>query len=578
MKRLKLDIINQFRGKAAGLSNRAALLAFCIVMSISAYAQMFPKNAVPVEELFSLQDSADAIVRGGRYAAEQNHIPDLCHKTEASALPPDVDVIYEAPAGQTVKCRREASGIYPLAIYVVSFDQTQITAELVKGDDGYMYIRDILTYCKKGTYVRGEVEGTMLKVPLGQYISYNEDSGKGLKLVKYIPVLDEDGYVEDFLIDEEATSVYYTIGNDGSIVLEEGTTLGAVWSDDNSVAWYCDMSQGNYPFDLKPVEKPQTAVDDWALTYEGKGRFVPVGIDGGNIYIGGLSNDMPDSWIKGSIQGDRIVFDTGQYMGECYDCYQYLCFAKEETDSEGAVTTTLLHEPVSFNYDAAKKEITPAFDVVMMVNGELDRDFSLVKYHNPMICYPEFKAATPRNPELIIVSPFDPDMGYGYMAFDLPNVDVENRIIDVDGYCYNIFLDGAAYTLTSDLYKGLNASELTDIPYTFNDEVYRDIVAADERHEFIFYTSDFVTIGVQGVYTVDGVTNKTDIVTCNIETGEIENISGVDKITTDPAECVDVAFYDLSGRRISNLERGTVYIQRILYSDGTARAFKKVAK
>lgn len=506
---------------------------------------------------------------------------DSVDKTEvrASRLPEGVEIITESPAGQVVKCRRAASGIYPLAIYVVSFDQTQITAEMVYGEDGNVYIKDILTYYKKGTYVRGTVEGSVLTVPLGQYLSYNEETGKGLRLVKYIPVLDEDGYVEDFLIDEDASSVKYNIGTDGSIELEEGTVLGSEWSDSGQVAWYCDVTQGNYPFNLEPSVKPETVcVDNWALIHDGKGCFVPVGIDGSDIYIGGLCPDLPEAWLKGKINGNSVVFDSDQYLGECFDCYQYLCFGKETTNGEGGVTTDFIHGPVTFGYDADKREITPAQDVVMIVNGELDRDFALLKYHNPVIYYPDYKPVVPLNPELVIVSPFDSEAGYGYIVFDLPNVDTDGRMIDVGSYCYNIYIDGNVYTLRSALYHGLPSDEMTDIPYTFNDRVYRDIVADNERHEFVFFAPDLRTIGVQGVYTVDNMTNKTGIVTCNIETGDISVISGIDRVEDEMAHPVGYELYNLSGVLVNCPERGRIYLQKVRYSDGSVKTFKRVAR
>lgn len=547
------------------------VVTLCIITAGSAYAQMEYVESLTPGKLFG---NSDCIQRNIRAALDSVVDSDAM----PSRLPENVELIAEAPAGKVVKCRRAASGIYPLAIYVVSFDQTQLSAEIIYGDDGNVYIKDILTYCKKGTYVKGTVEGSKLIVPLGQYLSYNEETGKGLRLVKYEPVLDEDGYVEDFIIDEEASAVTYNIGEDGSIELEEGTILGSMWSDSQQAAWYCDMTQGNYPFSLKPSIKPESVpTDNWALIHDGKGCFIPVGIDGNDIYIGGLCPDLPEAYLKGVINGNSVVFDSDQYFGECYDCYQYLCFAKETTGEE-EITTSFIHGQITFDYDAEKKEIAPSSDIVMIVNGELDRDFALEKYYNPIIYSPCYKPVVPLNPELLIISPFDSEMGYGYMVFDLPNVDTDGRIIDVDSYSYNIYIDGNVYTLSSNLYHGLPSDKMTDIPYNFNDEVYRDIVADNERHEFIYYTPDLHTIGVQGIYTIDNMTHKTGIVTCDMETGEISVSTGIDIVQDETAEPVGSVIYNLTGMKVSRLEKGSLYMEKVRYSDGTVRTFKKVAE
>lgn len=43
-----------------------------------------------------------------------------------------------------------------------------------------------------------------------------------------------------------------------------------------------------------------------------------VGIDGNDMYIQGLFEQTPNAWVKGTIDGDKVVFPVGQYMGNVH--------------------------------------------------------------------------------------------------------------------------------------------------------------------------------------------------------------------------------------------------------------------
>lgn len=41
-----------------------------------------------------------------------------------------------------------------------------------------------------------------------------------------------------------------------------------------------------------------------------------VGIDGNEMYIKGLFEQLPEAWVKGTIEGDQVTFAPDQYMGK----------------------------------------------------------------------------------------------------------------------------------------------------------------------------------------------------------------------------------------------------------------------
>ena len=54
--------------------------------------------------------------------------------------------------------------------------------------------------------------------------------------------------------------------------------------------------------------------DDWEL--ESIYETVMVAFDGQDVYVQGLSFWFPEAWAKGTIDGDKVVFESNQFMGE----------------------------------------------------------------------------------------------------------------------------------------------------------------------------------------------------------------------------------------------------------------------
>jgi len=174
--------------------------------------------------------------------------------------PSRVDIITEQPEGTLVSYTRTGEYVTSSFYGYESAYQTG-RVKVVYADDGQtVYIQDILCYAEgTGTWVQGALskDGTHIIVPLGQYVSYNEDYGYGLVLswgtTSVIEFEDEEGvfYWFDFMPDPQVNDVVYAIDEEsGTITLEgsEGsvdnpypydcvaTGLAGTWSDDGSIA------------------------------------------------------------------------------------------------------------------------------------------------------------------------------------------------------------------------------------------------------------------------------------------------------------------------------------------------------
>lgn len=497
----------------------------------------------------------------------------MAKSAKAAGLP---DIIMEAPAGKTVTYKKSSAGIFPYIFWLMEYSNDCIQSEIVFTDDNEVYFKDILYYASTGAYVKGTLADGVISVDTGQYIYYSEDAGYGLTLEALMP--DDD---DMYKVDTAKDKITFTCADDGTITLDEDTTLGLVWTNDNS--WgYVDYYQTYTVFTDTPVTKPESVVaEKWAMTTpNGNGHLLNIGIDGSDIYIGGLSEDLPDAWIKGTIDGDKATFDTKQYMGVYSDTYQYFMVADSEPDETGEMYYTLTEEPVVLEYDATAKTLTTPQGKTLIVNGSTSRIYYLELLESPSMYYFDgYKPATPANPFNLYTDGYDAGYNSGTFDFTLPLVDTDGKLLDPTCYFYNIFVDGELFTFYSDEYEELTYDELTNVPYDYTD--LWDITVNGPQHSIYYYFDGFETIGVQSIYTVDGVTNKSDLVTYNVETGETNTVK--DPTTSletlvGSREVKEVTYYDLTGRKLASPATGSLVIKRTTYTDGSVESMKYMSK
>ena len=174
--------------------------------------------------------------------------------------PSRVDIITEQPEGTEVNYTRGGEYLF-VSLYGYETNYQTGRVKVVYAEDGKtVYIQDPLCYGEGvGAWVKGELsdDGLSISVPLGQYVSYNEEYNYGLVLswgsTMVLEFEDEEGvwYWVDFMPDETVTAAVYAIdpekgtitltGSEGSLDNPypyncEATGLAGTWSDDGSMA------------------------------------------------------------------------------------------------------------------------------------------------------------------------------------------------------------------------------------------------------------------------------------------------------------------------------------------------------
>ena len=200
----------------------------------------------------ALTASAGVYSKGNAYRPMEK----ASHPASINA-PQRVDIITEQPEGTVVNYLR--GGEYILSsLYGYETAEQSGRVKVVYAPDGKtVYIQDILCYAEgTGVWAYGEIDedGTTITVPLGQYVAYNEEYGYGVILTwgsTDVIDLGEGFYWLDFIVDDRATDVIYTIDPENGTITMEGsegdinneypydcvaTGLAGTWSDDGSIA------------------------------------------------------------------------------------------------------------------------------------------------------------------------------------------------------------------------------------------------------------------------------------------------------------------------------------------------------
>ena len=180
--------------------------------------------------------------------------------------------------------------------------------------------------------------------------------------------------------------------------------------------------------------------------------------------------------------------------------------------------------------------------------------------------------AVPANPEVTEFFDSGSEEGYTRLDFNINLFDVDGNPLDADCLTYSIFTDDdELFTFDYATYGASNGfdTDMTEIPYGYSGyDFYL-------RRVYFYRTNmgdnPFFTwrIGIQLNYTVDGVTNKSDIVYLEVypkPTSAIE-INAEKSVT-------NVRYFNVAGQEMAQPSGMT--IQVTTYSDGTTTVAKVI--
>ena len=277
----------------------------------------------------------------------------------------DIRATIQQPEGELKSYNRAGQYDYVSSGYIYCGQQDGNRMDIVYGEDGKVYLKNILcgaqNYFGTDSWVEGTIDGNVITVPLGQSIAYVEDYDADILLAWGEAHGGESENTIYFDLDDRATEVTYII--DGETITMQntegstggdynnvedyfGTGLTAYWSDDDS--WTGFIEWNTVLTEREPVVTPTVITEipegcqvytyyrnsayianSWFGIYNGTtdGK-ITVAFDqtNGDVYILNPSwwHDGYNSWVKGTMDRSTgiITIPTGQYLS-WNDSYEY---------------------------------------------------------------------------------------------------------------------------------------------------------------------------------------------------------------------------------------------------------------
>jgi hypothetical protein len=268
-------------------------------------------------------------------------VDDITFGTPAEPDPePEPEELVELPEGvEPIEYTLTATGATSMS--TIDIEDTKLVA--FDGTDVYL---QGLAYYFPDAFVKGTLtaDGQVL-IPTGQFVGEDE---YGLEYLVALDV-DEEGYfldAENIVFDLDVESGVLTLVDDN--YYGESSTKDA----DGLFDYF---EEAVYTPGALVLPDPVVAPEDletetWYLacdSYNGKirAREVQVGFSNGEAYIQGLCEYLPEAWVKGTVEGNTITFESGQFYGVYYDQYRlFFVGYDEETDDIADVVFTLDEE------------------------------------------------------------------------------------------------------------------------------------------------------------------------------------------------------------------------------------------
>ena len=320
--------------------------------------------------------------------------------------------------------------------------------------------------------------------------------------------------------------------------------------------------------------------------------------DGHTVYIQDIMcyGEGVGVWVVGELSEDgrTISVPLGQYIAynADYDYGVVLAWGSTDVIDLGDGLYWL-----DFIADERAEEVTysinPATGTITMENSEGsvenpypyncvatglvglwsdDGSVATIEWGSTWTVLGEAVPAVPANPELVEFFDCGSEEGYTRLDFNINLTDVDGNPLDANCLTYSIFTDDdQLFTFDAATYGAQNGfdTDMTEIPYGFGGEDFY-------LHRVYFYRTNqgdnpmFTRrIGMQVTYTVDGVTNKSDIVYLDVQDAP----SAVDELNAGK-QVANVRYFNMAGQEMTAPNGLT--IQVTTYSDGTTSAVKVI--
>jgi len=499
------------------------------------------------------------------------------HAAPMRITPVTTQPITEEPVGdKSGNWARSANYWMPYDDYTYEFFyESAIGNIVVNNSEKTLYIQTPWMNFDANTWVRGTINGETMTLNLPQAVYDNEGTMLYLAKMVYKEIYNDSGEIDSvaFYVDETDPNITFTYRNDS--IVQVGTDKLAMIDANGNWYGYCEDTWVFNKIKDNIVTDENLSMEPYVLRHVKSKRFKYIDImgceSGNTLYLSHLNANLPNSVVKGDINGNTVTFKAGQYLGPDEEEGMQMYFTNAAYDSEeymyfGGIDLEMTKDADS---DTLRGDNSSYF----CINPGTHMVGSSYRWAQPVIFkYSEPTDAMP-DPTFTKVYAFDSEEGYGEFRFDIPLTSANGQYFAANKVYYNVYLNEDMLTMTNDVYEMLPTESMVDIPYNYDDDY--DVLIATKYHEFYYY-KEVQKIGLRAFYLSNGTMNISNIVWYDLETGETTISSGINDVVAETAGNVArVEYYDLTGKRITEPSKG-LYLKRVVMDNGTTHTSKLI--
>lgn len=210
----------------------------------------------------------------------------------AEAAPAGADInkdgVIVAAEGEMKVYTRSGEKYYLFAGFLPMLEEYDSTVGvIVWGDDGFVYIKNIISELPVGSYVKGSLENDKVTLELPQLISVTRENG--LKESLYVDrlVKDDLGGFEETFVPDNIHTVTFSVTESG-LEMEgcDGTWMLGVIDQDDYWAGYGEQNCTWAEYEENFVTVPENLVtESYLFAADGSSHMIEVGFDNDDVYF-----------------------------------------------------------------------------------------------------------------------------------------------------------------------------------------------------------------------------------------------------------------------------------------------------
>ena len=296
--------------------------------------------------------------------------------------------------------------------------------------------------------------------------------------------------------------------------------------------------------------------------------------DNNKVYIQNMMNpSIFDTYIEGDLEGNVITIKNGQAIGELQGKNYVLC--NMAVDSEGQISTDETSDfklTIDENYGIIASAEDGFIGIVAADN------------YNYIFTVAGIMQFVPEN---LFPAADEHEYTYDYEAYGIPKQTNKKSTVQIINLGEISYVKGLMPENTPDtwmLFENVDGVLTMTLPQNISEDVAAGFIDFNNNGTIIYDPVEFKYDAVSDTYKMsqysltDLFINQSQGLSYSEKYDNLrikKTTTGINKVEGNDADVVSTEYFDLSGRRISNAQKG-INVKVMKFSDGTTKTVKVI--